>query len=83
MVLTVALNAASYAHRLQIGTTRVRIGSLFMVNDHDERRIDLTRPDEIAYWAKKFDVSHAELRMGVQKAGPLARHVAALLGKNL
>jgi hypothetical protein len=49
----------------------------------DQRRIDLERNHEIEYWTKKWDVSAAELRMGVQKAGPLARHVAALLGKSL
>ncbi len=49
----------------------------------DQRRIDLDQNDEIEYWTKRWGVSRAELRMGVQRAGPLARHVAMLLGKTL
>ena len=46
---------------------------------HGRSRIDI---DEEYYWAEKWGVSRAEVRQAVEKVGPLAKDVAAQLGKS-
>lgn len=47
----------------------------------DHSRIDLTRPDEVAWWCATLGVSETELRDAVAAAGPVTRDVRVALGE--
>jgi hypothetical protein len=47
----------------------------------DRQRINLSEDHEVAYWSKKWGVSHEQLAEAVQKARPMSAAVAKLLGK--
>jgi hypothetical protein len=49
----------------------------------DRDRINVDEPYELNYWSKKFDVTPERLRQAVKTSGPMAKNIAALLGKKL
>lgn len=46
----------------------------------DRSRVDLARPDEVAWWCATLGVSERQLREAVALAGPDIRDVRAALG---
>lgn len=49
----------------------------------DRSRISLSEEYEVAYWTKKFEISHDELADAVAQVGSSADAVAIYLGKAL
>ena len=58
-----------------------------MADDLDERgpkdhsRVNIKEPWEVRWWAKKWNVTEAELRAAHASAGPMASNIARRLGK--
>jgi uncharacterized protein DUF3606 len=47
----------------------------------DRKRIDVSEDYECRYWSERFGVSAEELKLAVQRVGPMADDVARALGK--
>lgn len=49
----------------------------------DRDRINVHEDHEVRYWTQKFGVTADELKNAVTAAGPMAKDVAAKLGKSV
>ena len=49
----------------------------------DRTRINIHEYWEVKYWADKWNITHEQLKDAVRTVGPMARDVAAYLGKAL
>lgn len=49
----------------------------------DRSRVNVNQPHELDYWSKKWNVTPAQLRDAVERAGPSAAAVAKALGKSM
>lgn len=49
----------------------------------DRSRINVNQQHEMEYWTKKWNVTPAQLRDAVERAGPTAAAVAKALGKSM
>jgi hypothetical protein len=47
----------------------------------DRSRVNVNEPWEVAWWARKWSVTEAQLKAAVAKVGVMAHNVAAHLGK--
>jgi len=48
----------------------------------DDEHINVEQPQELAYWAEKFGVTHDEIRAAVRVAGPVVADVRRRLAQN-
>lgn len=47
----------------------------------DRSRVDLNRPDEVAYWTERLEVDEADLRRAVADVGDQAQALREHLGR--
>ena len=47
----------------------------------DRSRVDLSRPDEVAYWTERLEIDEADLRRAVADVGDQAQALRDHLGR--
>ena len=53
------------------------------VHSGPDRRVDLNRPDEVAYWTERLEVDEADLRRAVADVGDEAQALREHFGLSL
>lgn len=51
------------------------------VHSGPDRRVDLNRPDEVAYWTQRLEVDEADLRRAVAEVGDEAQALREHFGR--
>ena len=51
------------------------------VHSGPDRRVDLNRPDEVAYWTQRLEVDEADLRRAVADVGDEAQALREHFGR--